>query len=174
MKSIILLISIPGILFCQETKKNPLDRLSVFIGIWQGTGEGRPGASTIEREYSSVLNGKFLQASNRSTYEPQPKNPKGEVHEDVGIISYDRGRRSFVLRQFHIEGFVNHYVLDTLLSDDKKFVFVTESIENIPPGWRARETYRMISDDEFEEVFELAEPNKDFEVYSKSRLQRKK
>jgi len=44
---------------------------------------------------------------NQSTYPPQAKNPKGEQHEDRGFISYDKARKKFVLRQFHVEGFVN-------------------------------------------------------------------
>jgi hypothetical protein len=41
-------------------------------------------------------------------------------------------------------------------------------------GWRARETYKIISPDEFTETFELAGPGKDFEIYSEGRLTRKK
>lgn len=37
-------------------------------------------------------------------------------------------------------------------------MFTSEAIENIRAGFRARETYLMASADEFEEVFELAEP----------------
>ena len=53
-------------------------------------------------------------------------------------------------------------------------VFITEAIENIPPGWRARETYRIQGPDAFEEVFELAESGKEFEVYSRTRFERVK
>jgi hypothetical protein len=51
-------------------------------------------------------------------------------------------------------------------------VFTSEAIENIPAGYRARETYLLHGPDEFEEVFEMAEPGKDFEVYSRTRLKR--
>jgi len=53
-----------------------------------------------------------------------------------------------------------------------KVVFTSEAIENIPAGWRARETYLIIGPDEFEELFELAAPGKEFEMYSRSRLKR--
>ena len=46
-------------------------------------------------------------------------------------------------------------------------------LENIPAGWRARETYKILGPDEFVEVFELAEPGKNFEVYSEARYVRK-
>ena len=48
----------------------------------------------------------------------------------------------------------------------------TEAIENLPPGVRARETYAILGPDEFEESFELAEPGKDFELYSHARCTR--
>ncbi|MBK5256609.1 MAG: hypothetical protein JJE39_11295 [Vicinamibacteria bacterium] len=85
----------------------------------------------------------------------------------------ERNCERFVLRQFHIEGFVNQYVAEPTL-DSSTLRFVSESIENIPAGFRARETYRIVSPDEFVETFEMTEPGKDFEVYSEARLKRKK
>ena len=99
---------------------------------------------------------------------------KGETHEDLAMVSYDGARKTFVFRQFHVEGFVNQYVLESAAPDGRTFVFVTESIENIPPGWRAKETYQLISADEFIETFELAAPGKDFEAYSTNRFTRSK
>jgi hypothetical protein len=148
--------------------------LRYFLGAWEGTAKGRPGNGKVERTYQFALNGKFLEAKNRSTYPPQEKNPKGEVHEDWGLFSYDRSRKQFVLRQFHVEGFVNQYAWDAVASNNKTFVFVSEGIENIPVGWRARESYRILNNDEFVEVFELAAPGKEFELYSENRLKRKK
>ena len=150
------------------------DPLKYFVGSWEGKAKGQPGNGKVEREYQFVLNGKYLQAKNKSTYPPQEKNPKGEVHEDWGLFSYDRSRKQFVLRQFHIEGFVNQYALDRAASNDKTLVFVTESIENIPAGWRAKESYRILNNDEFVETFELAAPGKEFEVYAENRFKRKK
>ena len=151
----------------------PLAALDPLIGQWRGTSEGRPGDGTVEREYARILNSRFVHAKNRSIYPPQERNPKGEEHEDLGIFSFDRSRKRIVFRQFHVEGFVNQYVQEPP-SADGTLVFVTESIENIPAGWRARETYRFIGPDEFEEVFELSEPGKPFELYSRAKLKRVK
>ena len=148
--------------------------LRYFVGKWQGSGNGQPGVSKIEREYRLVLKDKFLHVQNRSTYDPQPRNPKGEIHEDWGMISFDKNRKQFVFRQFHVEGFVNQYVTSSTGADGKEIVFTSEGIENIPNGWRARETYKILNADEFIEVFELAAPGKDFEIYSEGRFQRKK
>ena len=146
--------------------------LKLLEGSWQGTSTGKPGSGTVERSYRFVLRGRFLEVRNKSVYPPQASNPKGETHEDLGFISYDRGRKQFVLRQFHVEGFVNQYVLSETSADGKALVFASEAIENIAPGWRARETWRILSGDEFTETFELAAPGKEFETYSESRLKR--
>ena len=151
------------------TPAEPLEPLARLVGRWTGTTEGQPGKGTVERVYERVL-GRFVQVRNTSTYPAQEKNPKGEVHEDLGFFSFDRNRTRIVLRQFHTEGFVNQYVLDPG-SPAGRFVFTSEAIENVPAGWRARETY-VLTGDQLEETFELAEPGKDFEVYSRNRLTR--
>lgn len=150
---------------------DPLAPIAGLVGRWTGTAEGQPGKGTVERHYERVLGARFIQARNRSTYPPQEKNTKGEEHEDLGIFSYDRARKAIVFRQFHVEGFVNQYVMDAG-STAGRIVFTSEAIENIPAGWRARETYVLSSPDQLEEIFELAEPGKEFEVYSRSRLTR--
>ena len=59
-------------------------------------------------------------------------------------------------------------------ASEKTLAFVSESMENIPRGYRSKETYVILGPDEFEELFELAEPGTDFEVYSRARLKRVK
>ena len=167
-----LLFLLPTTLNAQQQPANTtqLSALDPFIGRWQGTTDGRPGKGTVEREYTGILNSRFVQVRNRSSYPAQERNPKGEEHEDIGVFSEDRSRKRLVFRQFHVEGFVNEYL--QVDSPTPTLVFETESIENIPAGWRARETYKLIGPDEFEEVFELSEPGKPFEVYSRTRLKR--
>ncbi len=153
--------------------KEAWDALKYFVGSWEATERGDPGVGRGEREYQYVLGAKFLEVRNTSRWEPTDQNPKGEVHEDWGFYSYDRQRGTVVFRQFHIEGFVNQYALDPASSDPRTFVFQTEQIENLPRDWRARETLRILGEDEFEEMFELAAPGKDFEVYTESRHRRR-
>lgn len=155
----------------QASPTDPLQPLAFMIGRWEGASEGQPGKAKVQREYRRTLNSRFIHSRNRSEYPPQEKNLKGEIHEDEGWFSFDRARKRIVLRQFHVEGFVNQYVQNAD-SAAPRLVFTTESIENIPAGWRARETYVVDGPDEFEEVFELAEPGKEFELYSRARLKR--
>jgi hypothetical protein len=146
--------------------------LRFLVGNWTGTGEGQPGLSTVTRSYQFILGGRFLECRNRSVYAPQEKNPKGETHEDLGLFSYDKARGQFVLRQFHVEGFVNQYVCEKPVADGLPLCFTTEAIENIPAGWQARETYSVLGPDEFVEVFELAPSGGEFSQYSRSHLKR--
>jgi hypothetical protein len=174
MKTIILLILFsPLTVFAQMTKQDSLWLpFKTFIGTWNGTSEGQPGNGKYDRSYQIILNKKFIEIKNKSTYPPSSENPKGEVHEDIGYISYDKIRKTFVLRQLHIEGFVNQFKIESISPDGKTIVFISESIENIPAGWRAKETYKITSESEFTEIFELAEPGKEFEVYSKATLKK--
>jgi hypothetical protein len=157
----------------QTAAPDPFAPVAPLLGRWEGTAEGRPGAGTVRREYSRTLRNRFIRVQNRSEYPAQEKNPKGEIHEDEGYISFDRGRKALVLRQFHVEGFVNQFIRDATAPADR-VVFTSEAIENLPAGWRARETYVLASPDAFEEIFELAEPGGAFEVYSRSRFKRAK
>jgi len=150
---------------------SPWAPIQFLVGEWQGDSEGRPGKGTVKRSYSFVLGDQFLHERNVSSYPPQPKNESGEIHHHWSLFSYDKARRSLVLRQFHQEGFVNQYVT-VPTSAPNTVVFETEAIENIPSGWRARETYEAISPDEFVETFELASGTGPYEVYSKARFKR--
>jgi hypothetical protein len=136
----------------ENRKENAWSPFMFFIGTWKGTGKGEPGISQLERQYQFVLDSKYIQVKHKSVYAPQEKNPKGETHEDWGFFSYDRSRKIHILRQFHVEGFVTQYVSERIAPDGKTIVFTAESLENLPAGWRARETYRILNNDEFVEV----------------------
>ena len=113
----------------------------------------------------------FRFATGAST-NPSRLTTNPEVHEDFGMYSYDRALKKVVLRQFHGEGFVNEYTLDSVSTDGKSLQFMTVRIENIAAGWRAKESLCVLSPDEFAETFSLAAPGKNFEVYSETHLKR--
>ena len=146
--------------------------LRYLLGSWRGTSSGKPGVGTSERTYALILAGQFIEVRGRSTFEPQKSNPSGEVHEELGLISYDKARSRYVLREFHVEGYVNQYVLEPPAPGSQKLVFMTEAIENIPPGWQARTTLEVLSPDSFRETFELAGPGKPWSCYITSELHR--
>lgn len=166
-----LLLSGPALAQPASLNKN-LAPLARILGKWKGDGDGEPGHSMVERSYEATPGGNFITARNTSTYAPQPKNPKGEVHTDISWISYDRAAKAFVLRQFHLaETFVNTYAAAGASLTGDVWVFETTAIENIPAGYRARETYTF-KGDALDEKFEISEPGKPYAVYSMNRLRR--
>jgi hypothetical protein len=95
----------------------------------------------------------------------QEKNLEGEVHQDWGFFSYDLFRKTFVLRVFYGEGFVNQFVLDSVSDDGNTWIFLTESAENRPPGLQTRYTITIHDAETFAETFDMAFPGKEFKNY---------
>ena len=151
---------------------DPWAAVRFLVGRWEGTTEGKPGRGAVVRRYEFILDERFIHERNTSTYPPQKKNEVGELHEHWSFISYDNARKLLVLRQFHKEGFVNQYVQAPSASSETRIVFESESFENLDSRWRARETYDVLGPDEFTETFELAEPGKPFQIYSKNHFKR--
>ena len=175
-KSFLLLaLLLPALVLAPgDEKKDIWKPFQFLVGEWEGLGEGKSGVSKVEKDFRFIMNGQYLHLKTKAVFEPQEKNPKGEIHEDWGFFSYDRSRKRFVFRQFHIEGFINQYVLESISDDGKTLVFDSEEFENAPPGWKARITYKILGKDTLEESFDLATPGKDLQCYILNTLRRKK
>lgn len=145
-----------------------------MLGSWKGEAAGDPGKGVVERRYEWTLDGKFIEEHNTSSYEPAAAGKAPEIHHHRGFLSYDKSRKTVMLRHFHEEGFVNLYALNPAASSATRIVFESVSFENFSNDWKARETYEIVSPDEFIEIFELAGPGKDFAVYSRNHLKRVK
>ena len=100
--------------------------------------------------------------------------PFVSTQDVIGFISFDQARAQYVLREFHVEGFVNQYLLEQDASDESTFTFVNEAIENMPPDWRARTTLVILSGDSFREIFELAGPGEGWTCFITIEFQRVK
>lgn len=168
----LLALSVAEPIAAPAAKPDPWGPIRFLEGEWTGVAEGQGGSGTVHRTYELVLGGRFLHEKNVSTYPPQEKNKKGEVHEHQSFFSFDRQRGVLVLRQFHQEGFVNQFVHAPAAGTPAKLVFESEKFENFDNAWRARETYDVVSKDAFTETFELAPPGKPFEAYSKNTFSR--
>lgn len=175
IKILLVLLFMQLSIFPQNNdQENVWEPLKYFVGSWEGQGTGKWGISTAEKVNEFIMNGQYLFTKHKSVYKPQEKNPKGEVFEQWAFYSYDKNREKFVFRAFNIEGFVSQYLLDSLSTDGTTFIFVTESSENLPVGFRARLTYSIINDDEYKETFELGFPGKELEIYLENSWKRKK
>jgi hypothetical protein len=147
---IIFFASIPSF------SQNPFKDFNFLIGKWQGVETGVAGDGIGFRTYEYDLNKYVIVEKNMSTFPKSEKKPRGEVHRDFGVVSYNSNDSLIVFRQFFIEGYTSIYVLDKAASTTEKFVFVTREIENNPGNWKSRSTLYKISDSEFKETFEIA------------------
>lgn len=170
MRLIIALAAALLAVVVQGAAPKALADLSWMVGEWEGVGEGEPGTSGSERHIDSYLDGKYIRAQGRSVYPKQEKNPKGEIHEQLVLWSFDNARSAIVMREFDTLGFVGTYVLDKAASKPDRWVLVAESLENVPQGLKARYVITRVSDDEYHELLELDENGKGFEPYVKNRF----
>jgi hypothetical protein len=161
-----------GVRAQDESTDDRWDELQFFAGSWLGKETGASGVGEGDRQYGFIMDGKYLFAMNTSIFHPQEANPEGETHEDWSLFSRDTVRDAIILREFHSEGFVNQYVLDRDQSGVDKIVFVSESIENLPEGWRSRLTLTILGEHDFSEVFELAAPGREYEVLLRNNWRR--
>lgn len=102
-----------------QAQSDPRTALRVFEGKWEGTVTGKPGKQISHREYYFEYNGKFLSQRDDSVYQPQSSSDKSGNRGDFGVFSYDVIQKKIVWRQFHSEGFVNEYTLDSVITDGK-------------------------------------------------------
>jgi hypothetical protein len=149
-----------------------LEVMSPLLGEWRGVGEGKWGQSAIERRYSSVFDGAFIQGHGRSVYPRQEKNPSGEIHETIDMYSFDQNRKTVVLRQFDNEDFVSTYYLNLETQSVDKMEFISEHLENVPEGWRARVLFEFTGDSEYQEHFDLDTATGSFQRYVTARFYR--
>jgi hypothetical protein len=169
----IALLVLPVICAAAEPVQDRWQPVRFLLGAWQGEAQGDPGKGKVERTYSPVLGDQFIEEHNTSSYEPRDGKPP-EIHHHRGFLSYDKSRKTIMLRHFHEEGFVNLYALNLAASTPTHLVFESVGFENFSNEWKAREIYDLVSNDEFVETFELAAPGKDFQLYSRNHLHRRK
>jgi hypothetical protein len=172
-KIFVTIMILPVLLVAQTEKKQDVwEPMKFLVGQWEGKGEGKSGISKVSHDFEFIMKGRYLHMRTKATFEPQEKNPKGEVHEDWGFFSHDRSREKIVFRQFHVEGFITQYVLEDI-SEEGKLVFTTEQIENAPPGLKARLTFKRLNAEALEVNFELSFTGREFDCYSLNILKRK-
>lgn len=174
MKKIIFFFSmiLVMLLVLQAQENDVWQPLRFLEGKWEGQGDGMSGTSVVNQEYRFILKGKFLEMRTKAVFEPQEKNPEGEIHEDFGVFSYDQNRKLFVLRSFYVEGFVNQYILEGNSEDGMTFTFISEMIENAPAGTKAKLIFKRIGDDTMEQSFHVAFPGQEYGCLSVNTIKR--
>ena len=158
----------------QEQNWGESDRWAAFeffAGAWVGEESATFGEGRGERTYELVLQDAYLLSRNRSVFPPHEGLPEGDVHDDWTVLSFDRDRDTYVLRQFNSEGYVNTFVLDAASSPPEHLIFVLDESENAR-GTRATLTPTRMDANAFEEVFDLTLPGATDSITIRSRWTR--
>lgn len=121
-----------------DRKSDPWQPVRFLVGHWKGTVTGESGTGTVERSYEFILRDNFIEERNTSTYAPKEPGGASEIHQHRSLISYDRKRKTLMLRQFHDESFINLYALNPVTSTPTRLVFDSEHFENFDNAWKAR------------------------------------
>ncbi len=165
LKMLLVILLFPLSLTPQTNNADIWEAFRYFEGSWVGHETGKSGIGKGERTYQFIMGERYLHFKNTSRFEPQKQNPKGEVHQDWTFYSYDEDRDTYVMHQFNIEGYVNQFYLDSLSADGKYMRFELETSQNAPKELRARMTYTIKNEHEFEEVFAMAFPGREYAVW---------
>ncbi len=158
----IILFLITSALTFSQSK---FESLEFLIGNWQGIESGAAGNGIGFRTYRFDLNNNFIFAENTSTFPKSEKKPKGEVHRDKSVFSFNNTTKKTVLREFFSEGFTIIYELDDTQSSASKIVFVSREIENNPGNWKAKLIFTKDSDTSFSEAFLIAFDGENFSPF---------
>ena len=133
----------------------------LLAGNWEGTIDGRLGQGKGERRYEFIYQDQFLIGWHASIRLPQEASRKGDDHRELSIYSYDAERGAIMPRQFIIEGHMLEFACET---ESRRFVCLTERIEN-GSGMSSRMTIEFEDPYRFTEIFELAGPGEELEVF---------
>ena len=144
-----------------DGETDPWAPLRLLVGSWEGAIDGKLGTGKGLRRYDFIVGGKYLMSRHTSVRMPQEKSPGGDQHENLGVFSFDRERKTLVYRQFMIEDVVIRYACDAV---SKKLVCTSEAVES-GPGIRARLTLEIPDRYRFVETYEIGWPGKELELY---------
>ena len=79
-RSCVIALLLAGVACAQTAPTtDPFAAARFLVGTGHGDLSCEPGTGKTVREYRFVLNNRYLEVRNKSTYPAQPKNPKGEV-----------------------------------------------------------------------------------------------
>jgi hypothetical protein len=182
MKAWLTLVIFATLAACatHESPVNPATdrwgRVRFLLGTWTGEASGESGKATVTRTYKLAPDGQFIDEQSTTRFEATAGG-KREVRHQIGSISYDKDRKTFMLRQAPsdigndegLSAFV--YALNTDKSMAEYLIFDTVATENSYNNVEARANYDVISPNEFVEIIETG---KDLVEHGRIHFKRKK
>ena len=134
-------------------------RVRFLLGTWAGEASGDSGKATVKRTYTLAPDGQFINEQSTMRFEAT-NGRKPEIRHQTGSITYDKDRKTFMLRLG-----VQSYALNTDKSMAEYLIF---------DAGTAHASYDVISPNEFVEILEVAEPGKAWVERGRIHFRRKK
>lgn len=144
-----------------QAPSDPWAPVRALEGTWAGQGEGFGQTSDVTHEWRFVMGGSFLRLETRSVTNSGTGN--GEVHEDVGYVSWSDDDSVLRFRQFLSEGYVNTYRVEVAVDRERTLNFEPEASEGAG-GMLARLTFTFLTDDSYEAVLQLGRKGQEFKA----------
>lgn len=144
------------------------DHAAYFMGSWEADQESCVGIGSGTRTYKMVIGDAYLWVNNHAEFPVKDSSKPVDTHDDWGFYSFDKSRGTIVHREFNSEKFILQYRLDSISTDGKKLIFLSDAMENVPSDWEGRVTLTKINENRFEDHFELKMPGKEFTTYVKA------
>jgi len=152
------------------SQSNTFYQFDFLIGNWVGSGvDIDKNKSEISASYSYTTGNTYIEVNHHSEIEKKNKKFKNEVHDDWGMISYDKQRGVYIYRQFNIEGYYNQFILIDSLSNENTIVFESEQTENFLAEGKFRLIVKKINNFEIETFLDLVSSGKEIS-YGKNKL----
>jgi len=131
-----------------------------LVGEWTGTGAETGRTAAVTQTWEWVLDGKFLRLTTRAVWTAE--DGSRETRENVGYLSYDNDRDSFVFRQFFSLGYVAAY--DVLVLDNGRLIDFGPREAESAGGVSARMTITFTARDAYRQEIHLAFRGENFET----------
>jgi hypothetical protein len=131
-----------------------------FIGTWKGTRAGTGDEAKVTRTYASATTNHHLEITEAAN---------GRSRAVWGVVSFDAGLQSLVLRQFGADGSSLDAALQASSSEPSQVVFASSASER----GRTRITYERSGANAFVERVELAAGGESYSLVSETRFVRK-
>jgi hypothetical protein len=147
--------------------------LDALVGRWQGTVEPADGSppGVVERTYTYVLGGMFLEARSMVTFPPAVAGTDVDLDHELQLIARDLAGDRYVARRFLPQGILSEENM-TLDASGGQVVFESVELMNGAPGMQTRRTLTLEDGEQLREVFEIAMPGIGFQTYMTYHLRR--
>jgi hypothetical protein len=160
---------VPAVVQCQEDTEDHWAMVRALEGVWEGEGVGFGQTSKVTHRWEFVLDRVFLRLQTESV--SNAPEGKGEVHEDVGYVSWSEGENVLRFRQFLSEGFVNTFTLSSASPPESGLNFEPENTEGMD-SFSVGMTLRFEGADTYEMVLAMGKKGTELKACQTMRLHR--